>query len=158
LRVELGLFDEIGEAVRGLMPSDLGVVRFKAHRYGVKLWFDTDAAPREHYEAQVIGAKHVPDATVVALEVGFHSEHSKVVENEAVLGRLLERERVWRKILGRDAVAGPFLGRADQWRRLSETWPDPDLSDDDLCMEVALRVTEYMTALEPALRSSAGER
>jgi hypothetical protein len=156
--VELGLFDEIGEAVRGLMPPDLGVVRFKAHRYGVKLWFDTDAAPREHYEAQVVGAKHVPDATVLALEVGFHSEHSKVAENEAVLAQLLKRERTWRTILGADAVAGPFLGRADQWRRLSETWPDPDLSDDDLCMEVALRVTEYMTALEPALRSSGGGR
>ncbi|MEY2450202.1 MAG: hypothetical protein QOH79_3678, partial [Acidimicrobiaceae bacterium] len=73
--MELGLFDEIGEAVRGLMPPDLGTVHFKAHRYGVKLWFDTDAAPREHYEAQVIGAKHVPDATTLALEVGFHAEH-----------------------------------------------------------------------------------
>jgi hypothetical protein len=154
--MELGLFDEVGEAVRGLIPPDLGTVRFKAHRYGVKLWFDTDAAPREHYEAQVIGARHVPDATVLAIEVGFHSEHSKVQENEAVLSRLLERERAWRKVLGKDAVAGPFLGRADQWRRVSETWPDPDLSDNALCMEVALRVTEYMTALEPALRS--GER
>jgi hypothetical protein len=155
--VELGLFDEVGEAVRGLIPPDLGVVRFKAHRYGVKLWFDTDTAPREHYEAQVIGAKDVPDATVVALEVGFHSEHSKAEQNDAVLDRLRKRERAWRKVLGEEAVAGPFLGRADHWRRISETWPDPDLSDDDLCMEVALRVTEYMTALEPALRSSGGK-
>ena len=152
--MELGLFDEIGEAVRGLMPPDLGVVRFKAHRYGVKLWFDTDAAPREHYEAQVIGAKHVPDATVLAIEVGFHSEHSKLEENDKVLERLKTSERAWRKVLGKEAVVGAFLGRADQWRRVSETWPDPDLSDDDLCMEVALRVTEYMTALEPALRST----
>jgi hypothetical protein len=140
------------------MAPDLGVVRFKAHCYGVKLWFDSDAAPREHYEAQVIGARHVPDATVLAIEVGFHSEHSKAEENEAVLGRLLQRERTWRKVLGDEAVAGRFLGRADQWRRLSETWPDPDLSDDDLCMEIALRMTEYMTALEPALRSSGGKR
>ncbi|MEY2404645.1 MAG: hypothetical protein QOD38_2196, partial [Acidimicrobiaceae bacterium] len=121
-------------------------------------WFDTDAAPREHYEAQVIGAKHVPDATMLALEVGFHSEHSKVAENEAVLGKLLERERTWRKVLGDDAVPGPFLGRADNWRRVSETWPDPDLSDEDLCMEVALRVTDYMTALEPLLRSNRAKR
>ena len=156
--MELGLFDEIGEAVRGLMPPDLGVVRFKAHRYGVKLWFDSDAAPREHYEAQVIGAKDVPDATVLAIEVGFHTEHSKAAENEAVLERLLRRERAWRKVLGEEAVAGPFLGRADHWRRVSETWPDPDLGDNDLCMEVALRVTEYMTALEPALRSTGARR
>ena len=156
--MQLGLFDEIGEAVRGLMPPDLGLVRFKAHRYGVKLRFDSDAAPREHYEAQVIGAKEVPDATVLALEVGFHSEHSQAEENDATLARLMQRERAWRKTLGKDAVAGPFLGRADQWRRLSETWPDPDLSDDDLCMEVALRVTEYMTALEPVLRSTGARR
>ena len=156
--MELGLFDEIGDAVRGLMPPDLGVVRFKAHRYGVKLWFDSDAAPREHYEAQVIGAKDVPDATVLALEVGFHSEHSKPEESQAVLDRLLQRERAWRNVLGKEPVAGPFLGRADRWRRISETWPDPDLSDEDLCMEVALRVTEYMNALEPALRSSKGDR
>jgi hypothetical protein len=156
--MELGLFDEIGEAVRGLMPADLGVVRFRAHRYGVKLWFESDAPPREHYEAQVIGAKDVPDATVLAIEIGFHSEHSQAEHNEATLERLLRRERAWRKVLGAEAVAGPFLGRAVQWRRLSETWPDPDLSDEDLCMEVAFRVTDYMSALEPVLRSGGGER
>jgi hypothetical protein len=156
MSVELGLFDEVGEAVRGITPSDLGTVRFKAHRYGVKLWFDTDAAPREHYEAQVIGAKHVPDATVLALEVGFHSEHPSLADNEATLARLDKRARAWRKVLGDDAVAGPFLGRADRWRRVSETWPDPDLGDDGLVMEIALRLVEYMTALEPALRARGG--
>ena len=35
--VELGLFDEVGEAVRGLLAPDLGAVQFRAHRYGVKL-------------------------------------------------------------------------------------------------------------------------
>jgi len=108
--------------------------------------------PREHYEAQVIGAKHVPDAKVLALEIGFHAEHPKVADSDATLARLLKREKAWRKVLGDDAVAGPFLGRGDPWRRVSETWPDPDLGDDDLCMEVALRVTDYMTALEPVLR------
>jgi hypothetical protein len=154
--MELGLFDEVGEAVRGLMDPKLGVVHFRAHRYGVKLWFDTDAPPREHYEAQVVGAKHVPDAEVLALEVGFHTEHPKAADNEATMQRLARRERAWRKTIGDDAVAGPFLGR-DSWRRVSETWPDPDLSDGDLVMEVALRLTDYMTALEPVLRAT-GER
>lgn len=154
--MELGLFDEVGEAVRGLMPPDLGLVRFRAHRYGVKLWFDTDQAPREHYEAQVIGAKHVADAKVLALEVGFHSEHSKVAENDATMDRLMRKERAWRKAIGRDATAGPFLGRADHWRRVSETWPDPDLSDAEIVMEIALRLTDYMNALEPVLRAPGG--
>jgi hypothetical protein len=153
--MEIGLFDEVGEAVRGLLPPELGLVRFRAHRYGVKLWFDTDAPPREHYEAQVIGAKHVPDATTLALEVGFHAEHPKVGDNDATIQRLAKRERSWRKVVGADAVAGPFLGRADQWRRVSETWPDPNLDDDELVMQIAVRLTEYMTALEPALREGA---
>jgi len=155
--MELGLFDEVGEAVRGLMDPKLGTVHFRAHRYGVKLWFDVDVAPRAHYEAQVIGPRHVPDATVLALEVGFHAEHPKVGENEAILKQLAKREKTWRKTIGDDAVAGPFLGRADTWRRVSETWPDPDLSDDDIVMDVALRLTDYMTALEPLLRSTGGK-
>lgn len=150
--MEIGLFDEVGEAVRGMLPSNLGTVRFRAHRYGVKLWFDTDAPPKEHYEAQVIGAKHVPDATVLALEVGFHSEHPKLAENEATLARLARAERSWRKVVGADATAGPFIGRADTWRRVSETWPDPDLGEDELVMQIAIRLTEYMSALEPVLR------
>ncbi|MEY2588819.1 MAG: hypothetical protein QOJ67_803 [Acidimicrobiaceae bacterium] len=154
--MELGLFEEVGEAVRGIMPSNLGAVRFKAHRYGVKLWFDTDSAPREHYEAQVIGAKHVADATVLALEVGFHAEHPSLADNEATLERLAKRARAWRKVIGDDAVAGPFIGRADRWRRVSETWPDPDLSDDEIGMEIALRLVDYMTALEPVLRARGG--
>lgn len=154
--MELGLFDEVGEAVRGLMDPGLGEVRFKAHRYGVKLWFDADSAPRQHYEAQVVGAKHVPDAKVLALEVGYHCEHPKLAENEAILATLHTRERAWRKAIGKDAVAGPFLGRADTWRRVSETWPDPDLGDDEIVMDVALRLTDYMTAFEPILRSTGG--
>jgi hypothetical protein len=153
--LEIGLFDEVGEAVRGMLAPQLGLVRFRAHRYGVKLWFDTDAPPREHYEAQVIGAKHVPEATVLALEIGFHSEHPKVADNDATLARLAKREKAWRKVVGAEAVAGPFIGRADQWRRVSETWPDPDLGDDELVMQLAIRLTEYMTALEPALREGA---
>ena len=156
--MELGLFDEVGEAVRGLMDPKLGVVHFRAHRYGVKLWFDTDSAPREHYEAQVIGARLVEDAKVLALEVGFHSEHPKLTENEATLAKLVAHERTWRKTIGKDAVVGPFLGRPDAWMRLSETWPDPDLSDDDMVMDVALRLNDYMTALEPLLRSKGGRR
>jgi hypothetical protein len=151
--VDIGLFDEVGEAVRGLLPSELGTVHFRAHRYGVKLWFDTATPPKEHYEAQVIGAKHVPDATVLALEVGFHAEHPKVAENDATLDRLAHAERSWRKVIGPDATAGPFIGRADTWRRVSETWPDPDLGEDELVMQIAIRLTEYMSALEPVLRS-----
>ena len=151
--MELGLFEEVGEAVRGLVPSKLGIVRFKAHRYGVKLWFDTDTAPREHYEAQVIGAKHVPDATVLALEVGFHAEHPALADNDAALERLAKRAKSWRKVVGDDAVAGPFLGRADRWRRVSETWPDPDLGDEMLVIELATRLTDYITALEPVRRT-----
>ena len=102
---------------------------------------------KEHYEAQVIGARYVPEATTLALEIGFHSENPWAEDNERILDRLLGEERRWRKALGPGPVGGPFLGR-DSWRRLSETWVDPDLSDPDLAVEVGTRLYEYIAALE----------
>jgi hypothetical protein len=37
---------------------------------------------------------------------------------------------------------------------VSETWPDPDLSDEDIAVEVAMRLTDYIATLEP-VRSAA---
>jgi len=85
---------------------------------------------------------------VLALEIGFHAEHPKPEDNERVLRMLTAGEARWRRDLGPDPVGGPFLGRAS-WRRLSETWIDPDLSDGDLPVEVGTRLLEYITALEP---------
>ena len=49
-----------------------------------------------------------------------------------------------------EAVVGPFLGRAKSWQRVSETWPDPDLGDPELAIEVAAQLADYISALEPA--------
>ncbi|MEZ5140169.1 MAG: hypothetical protein R2711_15780 [Acidimicrobiales bacterium] len=49
--------------------------------------------------------------------------------------------------LGDDLVIGPFLGRAS-WRRASEVWIDPDLSDPELCFELADRLGAYLMAVE----------
>jgi hypothetical protein len=118
----------------------------------MKVWLGADKPPREHSEAQVVGARHVPGATMLAIEVGFHAEHPKAPDNEKACAPLLQGEKRWRKALGPDAVAGPFLGR-NGWLRLSETWLDPDLGDPDLPHELATRLLDYMTALEP-LRAS----
>ena len=61
---------------------------------------------------------------------------------------LLAAAAAWGDELGPDAVAGDFLGRSG-WQRVSETWPDPDLSDPELCFEVADRLASYITVLEP---------
>jgi hypothetical protein len=151
--MQLGLFDEVAEALRGLVPHELGEVRVRAHRYGMKAWFGGATPPREHYEAQVVGAKYVDDATVVAVEVGFHAENRRPEENEESLARLLAQEKRWRRTLGDATVAGPFLGRPDDWRRVSETWPDPDLSEPDMALALATRLTDYITALEPLRRT-----
>ena len=143
------MFDEVGEAVRSLVPAELGEVQCRAHRYGVKVWLNHKEPPKEHYEAQVIGAKHVTDAEVLAIEVGFHAENRKPDENDATLAHLLKHEKKWRKTLGDEATAGPFLGRPDDWCRVSETWPDPDLSDPEIGMELALRLADYVMAIEP---------
>jgi len=143
------LFDEMAEALRTLLPPEVGEPRMRVQRYGIKVWFGSTTPTREHYEAQVMGAKHVPEATVLALEVGFHTEHPRVADNDTVISRLREGERAWRKVLGKEPEIGPFLGRPDDWRRISETWPDPDLSDPDLPIELATRLADYITSLEP---------
>jgi hypothetical protein len=151
--VEEHVFGVVAQALRGLVPEELGELQTRAHRYGVKVWFGTAAKPtRTHYEAQVIGAKHVPEASVLAIEVGFHAEDPDPTVNEATLTALGAKERRWRKALGSEPVAGPFIDDRRGWQRLSETWPDPDLGDPDLALEIAGRLTDYITTLEP-LRS-----
>ena len=147
--MDSSLFEEVADALLGMLPPARGELRMRVRRYGIKLWFGPAEPPREHYEAQVIGKDDVKGAKVLALEIGFHSEHTTARENQAVMARVLDGEREWRKVLGKDAVAGPFLGRAKTWQRVSETWPDPDLSDPELSIEVAARLVEYVTALEP---------
>jgi hypothetical protein len=151
--VDLGTFEVVGEALRALVPAELGAVHQRSHRYGIKVWFGPAKPPRAHYEAQVVGARHVASATTLAIEVGFHAEHPKVEDNDELVARLLRRESAWRRALGAEVEAGPFLGRPDDWRRVSETWPDPDLGDPELAMEVATRLVDYVVAFEPLLRT-----
>ena len=150
MSVELGLFDEVADALHGLVDPGFGRLCTQPRRWGVKVWFDAPECPRQHYEAQVLSAKHVDDAEVLALEIGFHAEHPKPADNAAVAAVLAGVEDRWRAELGDAAVLGPFLGRTT-WRRLSETWADPDLSDPELCLEVADRLASYVAAVEPVL-------
>ena len=151
---ELQLFDEVAETLRALLPPEFDDVHLRSRRWGIKVWFGGAEPGREHYEAQVVGSRDVPEATVLAIEVGFHAEHRNPADNEAALARLTAQEKRWRKALGAEPVAGPFLGRAEDWRRVSETMLDPDLGDPELGIEVAARLTDYITALEPLRRSA----
>jgi hypothetical protein len=144
------LFEEVSDALRGLPPAELGELHCTHHRYGIKVWLGpATKAPREHYEAQVVGHHHVPEAATLAIEVGFHSEHPQEADNEAVIAALVSSERSWRKQLGDEVRIGTFLGPAEHWRRVSEVWPDPDMSDPELVFELAVRLTDYLSALEP---------
>ena len=109
--VELGFFDEVAEAVRGLVASDRMDMRQQARRWGLKAWFGAERPTREHYEAQLIAPDGVDGATVSALEIGFHAEHPDAADNEAAIARLVAGQDRWRAALGDDAVVGPFLGR-----------------------------------------------
>lgn len=151
--MESSLFEDVGDALRGILPSELGTLQVRAHRYGIKVWFGTDKATKEHYEAQVVGAKDVPGARTLALEVGFHSEHPKAAANDAMIARLTAHEKQWRKEVGKEAEVASFLGRADNWRRISETWLDPDLGEPGLAFEIASRLVDYITALEPLVHA-----
>jgi hypothetical protein len=151
--MEESLFDDVGDILVGVSPVALGTCRFRAHRYGIKVWFGPQKPIREHYEAQVIGAHEVEGASALALEVGFHTEHPKEAENESVIAHLLAHERSWRRALGAEAEIGAFLGRQDAWRRVSEIWLDPDLGETELALEVALRLVDYVSAIEPVRRT-----
>jgi len=152
--VEGSVFEEVAGILPTLVPRELGELGISARRYGIKVWFGGGKPPRIHYEAQVIGPKEVPEATVLAVEVGFHTELPKADDNDEVLAGIRAAEKRWRKELGVEPVCGPFLGRANNWRRVSETWPDPDLSDPELPFELAARLTDYITALEPVRRTT----
>ena len=81
--------------------------------------------------------------------LGTLTDATTLTDNQAVLDGLLASEEQWRRDLGDEAEAGVFLGRADHWRRISETWPDPNLDDPELGTELAMRLLDYIEALEP---------
>jgi len=138
-------FDQVQDAFEGFVADVDGELHAIAHKRGLKVWFDD--ANREHYEAQLIRLEGE-----AALEVGFHTEYPKVEQNDGVLARLLQHEAAWRTELGDEPVAGEFLGAA-RWRRISETWEPPNPDDVDAAIEVAARLAEYVTAIEPVRRS-----
>lgn len=149
--MELGLFDQVADGLRAMVDPRLGDLRCAPRRWGIKAWFDLDECPREHYEAQLVGVRHVPEAELLALEVGFHAEQPKPQDNEAAFEPLRRKEAGrdgWRRALGDEAVLGPFIGRKG-WLRLSEVWIDPDLSDPELCFELADRLATYLNVVEP---------
>jgi hypothetical protein len=143
--VERSFFHQVQDVFESNALDVGGTLHATAHGRGIKVWYDD--ATREHYEAQLVRV----DGTIV-LEVGFHAEHPKVGDNEAVLNRLLDDEHVWRRELGGEPEAGVFLG-VDRWRRISEIWEEPDHDDVDVAIEIAARLVDYVSVLEPLRRA-----
>lgn len=146
--MEPGFFEIVRDAFEGFVAGVGGRRNIYMHGRGLKVWFDD--ASREHYETQLIRVDGE-----VQLEIGFHSEYPKALQNDEVLRRLLAVEPVWRPELGDDAVAGEFIGRAG-WRRISELWPAPDSEVIDEAIEAAARLADYVIALEPVRRLASG--
>ena len=144
--MERSFFHQVLDAFEGFVADVGGELHTVAHRRGLKVWYDE--ANREHYEAQLIRRDGE-----VALEIGFHVEYAQPGPNDEVLNSLLGHESTWRGELGDEAEAGEFLG-SDVWRRISELWESPDEDDVDAAIEVAARLADYVTALEPLRRIS----
>lgn len=132
-----------------MSPSEIGDVRVRAHRRGVKVWFDTEAPTKEHYEAQMLSRRYVDDRDGMAVEIGFHSEHKEPAKNVTVIDRITSTEKKWRKELGKEPQVDIFFG-ADNWRRVSEAWIEPDLDDPEITFEIASRLVDYVSVIEPA--------
>jgi len=151
--LETHLFEQVADAVRSMM-AESPTLRLRTHRRGVKAWFGAESKPtREHYEAQVMARRHIDGVDGMAIEIGFHAEHKDVALNEQALASLLTKEKSWRRQLGAEAEAGVFYG-ADNWRRVSEAWIEPDLDDPELAFEIAARLVDYLSAIEPVLSSA----
>ncbi|MGH9000780.1 MAG: hypothetical protein ACRDY7_15480 [Acidimicrobiia bacterium] len=135
-------FEQVVEALVGFLPPDGKVFSSRVSARNVKVWFGAEA--REHYEVQLLGR-----GGGAAIEVGFHAEHPDAARNEEVLSRLRDGEDGWREALGTEVETGPFRGRAGGWRRASEVWEAPDLSDLGTAVDAADRLAEYITAFEP---------
>lgn len=143
--VDPSFFHQVQHVLEGFVIDVEGTLHSTAHPRGIKVWYDD--ATKEHYEAQLVRV----DGTI-KLEVGFHSEYPKVEANDAVLTRLLAKEKVWRRELGGEPTAGVFIG-ADRWRRISEIWEEPDTDDADAAFEIAARLADYLSVLEPLRRA-----
>ena len=143
------MFDEVAELVRAMSPDDVGNVHVRAHRRGVKVWFDTEAPTKEHYEAQMLSRRYVDGTEGMAIEIGFHAEHEDQAKNVAVIDRITGTEKKWRKELGKEPEVDVFYG-ADNWRRVSEAWIEPDLDDPEITFEIASRLVDYVSVIEPA--------
>ena len=150
MTLETHLFEQVADAVRSMMAGKEVAVRLRSHRRGVKAWFGADKPSREHYEAQVVPRRHVDGTDGLVIEIGFHAEHKDVERNEQVMSSLLAHEQLWRSDLGTEAEAGVFFG-ADNWRRVSEVWLEPDLDDPELAVELAARLVDYLEAIQPVL-------
>lgn len=148
---EVTVFEAASELVRALAPSDLGDLRVTSHRRGLKLWFDTPKPTKEHYEAQLLARRYVDGGDGMALEIGFHAEHRDPADNDAVIDHIRSSEPRWRKVLGTPTEVATFFG-AENWRRVSETWIEPDLEDPELGFEIAARLVDYVSVIEPARR------
>lgn len=144
--MERSFFQQVLDVFEGFVADVGGERHAFAHGRGLKVWYDD--AVKEHYEAQLVRIDGE-----LGLEVGFHSEYPKAPTNDQVLARLAGHESVWRAELGDEPVAGPFLG-SDVWRRISEVWEPLDPDDVDAVIEVAARLADYVTTIEPLRRSS----
>jgi hypothetical protein len=150
--MELTAFDEVAELVRAMTPAEIGDVRVRSHRRGVKVWFNTEAPTKEHYEAQLLSRRYVDGIEGMALEIGFHSEHKEMARNVSVIDRIRTSEKSWRRELGKEPQMDVFYG-AENWRRVSESWIEPDLEDPEITFEIASRLVDYVSVIEPARES-----
>jgi hypothetical protein len=143
-------YEAVADALVNFLPPSLRDFQHYYTAHNIKLWYGDNR--QEHYEVQHIGERFLKGVkrkkSGPALEIGFHAEHREKERNEDVVGRILAKERTWRKALGADVEVAPFIYlQTGTWRRVSELWPDD--GDGELAIDAAERLATYIRALEP---------
>ena len=154
LTMELGTFDVVGEAVRALVPAELGPVHQRSHRYGIKVWFGADKPPR----AALRGAGGGREARCGGQGAGHRGRVPRGAP--APRGQRRGRRACCSGARRRGARCSATMSRpvrSSGDRRTGgacrRRGPIPDLGDPELAMEVATRLVDYVVAFEPLLRT-----
>ena len=122
--------------VRERVPPDLRAFRYEAISFQSKLWYGNKDLHYEIWSRERLGT----------IEIGLHFEADPLT-NARLLAAFTANARGIRRVLADARIEGWDRGWARVWEPLPHRRPDAELAAD-----LARRIGDYVTVLEPILR------